>query len=131
MIETVRLSQKGKSQLTQLKRKTGIDQWNTLCRWAFCLSLAESSVPPKEEIATDSNVEMSWKTFAGQYDLVYEALLKQRLIEDKLPMEESLLWFRVHLHRGISYLSKSTNSIDHLAEMITSMPRHENLDVSL
>ena len=118
MIETVRVSQKGKSQLTQLKRKTEIDQWNTLCRWAFCVSLAEPSVPPKEEIPSDNGVEMTWRTFAGQHDSIYEALLRQRLIEDKLPMEESLLWFRIHLHRGISYLSKSTNSIDSFPAML-------------
>lgn len=112
MIETIRISEKGKQQLTQLKRKTGIDQWNILCRWAFCLSLAEPSIPPKEEILADSNVEMTWKTFAGQYEAVYEALLKQRMIDDKLPIDDAPLWFRVHLHRGISYLNKSTKILN-------------------
>jgi len=53
MIETIRISEKGKQQLTRLKRKTGIENWNTLCRWAFCLSLSESSIPPEEEIPSD------------------------------------------------------------------------------
>jgi len=44
MIETIRISEKGKQQLIQLKRKTGIDNWHTLCRWAFCISLAEPSI---------------------------------------------------------------------------------------
>ncbi|MBC6474598.1 MAG: DndE family protein, partial [Hormoscilla sp. GM102CHS1] len=39
------LSQTAKNQLTQLKRNTKIDQWNILCRWAFCRSLAEPSIP--------------------------------------------------------------------------------------
>jgi hypothetical protein len=26
-------------QLIRLKTRTGITQWNILCRWAFCLSL--------------------------------------------------------------------------------------------
>lgn len=111
MIETVRISEKGKQQLTRLKRKTGIEHWNILCRWALCMSLAETSIPPKEEIPADSNIEMTWKTFAGQYEEIYEALIKQRLIDDKLPLDDAPLWFRVHLHRGISFLNNSCNSI--------------------
>ena len=41
MIETVRISEKGKTQLITLKRRTGIQNWNVLCRWAFCISLKE------------------------------------------------------------------------------------------
>ena len=40
-LETVRLSQRGKEQLIKLKRVTGIKQWNVLCRWALCVSLAD------------------------------------------------------------------------------------------
>lgn len=111
MIDTIRISEKGKQQLTQLKRKTGIEHWHTLCRWAFCLSLAEPSIPPKEEIPTDSNVEMNWKTFGQQHQLVFEAMLKQRMIDDKLPLEDAPLWFKIHLHRGISYLNQNTQNI--------------------
>tara|TARA_R110002096_G_scaffold61399_3_gene152595 strand:+ start:8061 stop:8420 length:360 start_codon:yes stop_codon:yes gene_type:complete len=109
MIETIRLSEKGKKQLTQVKRKTGIEQWNTLCRWALCMSLAEPSIPPIEEIPADSNVEMTWKTFAGQFGEAYEALIRQRIIDDELSAEDMSIWFRLHLHRGISYLAKSND----------------------
>lgn len=114
MIEIVRISVKGKQQLTQLKRKTGIDQWNTLCRWALCTSLAEPSIPPEEEIPSDSTVQMTWKTFAGQHEIVYEALIRQRLLEDQLPLEDAQVWFRIHLHRGISYLSRKVDRIEKL-----------------
>ena len=33
-IEHIRLSQHAKDQLIKLKRVTGIDHWNELCRWA-------------------------------------------------------------------------------------------------
>lgn len=105
MLDTVRISEKGKHQLTRLKRNTGIDNWNTLCRWAFCISLAEPSTPPKEEIPSDSNIEMTWKTFSGENEIIYMALIKQRLIEDDLPQEDLQLWFRIHLHRGISFMA--------------------------
>lgn len=121
MIETIRISEKGKQQLMQLKRKTGIEHWHTLCRWAFCLSLAESSIPPMEEIPVDSNVEMNWKTFGQQNQLVYEVLLKQRMIEDNLPIEDTPLWFRVHLHRGISYLSSNLATVDDIISIQLTM----------
>ncbi len=40
-LDRVRISQAAKDQLIKLKRVTKIDQWNILCRWAFCRSLAE------------------------------------------------------------------------------------------
>ena len=105
LIETVRVSEKGKQQLSRLKRSTGIENWNTLCRWALCVSLAEPSIPPREEIPADGITDMTWRTFANQHGDIYEAIIKQRLIEDKIPIEEVHLWFRIHLHRGISYIA--------------------------
>jgi DNA sulfur modification protein DndE len=77
-IEHIRLSQQAKDQLLRLKRKTGIQHWNVLCRWAFCISLAEPGVPPPAKIPADSSVEMTWKVFGGVYSDIYLALLKQR-----------------------------------------------------
>ena len=68
MIETVKVSEKAKVQLITLKRKTGIQNWNVLCRWALCLSLAEKSIPPDENIVTDSSIEMTWPTTAAHSD---------------------------------------------------------------
>jgi DNA sulfur modification protein DndE len=78
MIDTVRISEKGKTQLITLKRRTGIQNWNVLCRWAFCISLNEKKEPPNEEIPTDSSIEMTWKTFTGGDEELYLALIKQR-----------------------------------------------------
>lgn len=55
----IRLSSQAKEQLIRLKTRTGISQWNILCRWAFCLSLAEPTPPTPVEIPADSNVEMT------------------------------------------------------------------------
>lgn len=106
-IEHIRLSQQAKDQLVKLKRVTGIEHWNVLCRWALCLSFAEQSVPPLSKIPADSNVEMSWKVFGGRYADLYMVLLKERCIRDGLEVDaETLaLQFRLHLHRGISYLA--------------------------
>ena len=117
-IEHIRLSQQGKDQLIKLKRVTGIEHWNVLCRWALCVSLAETSVPPSKKIPADSNVEMSWKVFGGRYADVYLALLKERCVRDGFGTEADTLsqQLRLHMHRGISYLAadKSLKKIDNL-----------------
>ncbi len=108
-IEHIRLSQRAKEQLIKLKRVTGVENWNTLCRWALCISLAERSVPPAAKIPADSNVEMSWRVFGGRYADLYLALLKERCLLDSLGTDPETLaqQFRLHLHRGISYLASN------------------------
>lgn len=110
-IETIHLSEKAKTQLLTLKRKTGIQHWNTLCRWAFCASIAEDSIPPEEDIPSDSSVEMTWRTFGGIHADTYLALLRERANRDAYPLgaDNELYYFRLHLHRGISYLSSGGN----------------------
>lgn len=100
------LSQQAKDQLVKLKRVTGIKHWNVLCRWAFCISLAEPSDPPMAHIPADSTVEMTWHTFAGNYHDIYMALLKQRCVEAGLVLTAEVLLeqLRLHIHRGIGYL---------------------------
>ena len=65
IIKQIKLSNAAKDKLSRLKGKTGIQNWNVLCRWAFCFSLKEGTIPTDIEINSDSNVEMSWLTFAG------------------------------------------------------------------
>ena len=43
IIKQVRVSQQAKDQLSRLKGKTGIKNWNVLCRWALCYSLSEKN----------------------------------------------------------------------------------------
>ncbi|MFI9393706.1 DNA sulfur modification protein DndE [Streptomyces bauhiniae] len=105
-LENIRLATPSKDRLSRLKRTTGISQWNVLCRWALMLSLADSSTPLVRDVVTDSNVEMSWRTFAGQYGDLYLALLKQRCVTDGLePTDENVSkTLTIHLARGIGYL---------------------------
>ena len=107
VVEHIRLSQRAKDQLIKLKRVTGIEHWNVLCRWAYCLSLSESSIPSLARVPADSNVEMSWRVFGGRYADLYVALLKERCERDGLGTETEVLaqQFRLHLHRGIAYLA--------------------------
>jgi len=106
-IEHIKLSQQAKDQLVKHKRSTGIQHWNVLCRWAFCLSLSEDAPPPTMKIPADSSVEMSWKVFGGSHHQIYLALLKQRCMQDGIQLTEENLstQFKLHLHRGISHLA--------------------------
>ena len=108
-----------KEQLIRLKTRTGIPQWNILCRWAFCLSLAEPTPPTPIEIPADSNVEMSWPVFGGEYHELYLALLKERCVRDGLDTEPDTLnrQFRLHLHRGISYLA-TPNKVRGIGDLV-------------
>jgi DNA sulfur modification protein DndE len=106
-IKTIKLSQKSKDTLIKVKRITKISNWNTLCRIAFCLSIAEKTPPPPVDIISDSNVEMSWETFGGKYSEIYWLLLLQRCKQDNLDLQDDIIsqQFKLHLYRGIGYLA--------------------------
>ena len=105
-LEHIRLTQTARDQLITLKRRTGIAQWNVLSRWALCRSLAEPAPPPAVKLVLDSNVEMTWRVFAGEHGDELWALLRYRCHEDGLSLDEETLGqqFRLHLHRGVGYL---------------------------
>ena len=98
-IKQIRLSALEKEKLSRLKGKTGIRNWNVLCRWALCYSIKEDSIPADIPIPADSNVEMSWHTFAGEYDEIYEALVRQWCLEKDLPTDDETVekYFKLHL----------------------------------
>lgn len=118
-IKQVRLSNQAKDQLSRLKAKTGIQQWNILCRWGFCLSLQQPTPPTPIDIPADSNVEMTWATFGGDAHELYLAALKERCVRDGLGCSDDIVakQFRLHLHRGISYLA-TPQAIRSVADLV-------------
>jgi DNA sulfur modification protein DndE len=119
-IERFRLSQTAKEQLIKLKRYTKIEQWNILCRWAFCRSLAEPSIPSPVPLPADSNLEMSWRVFGGEMADLLLVALKQRCHNDGLGTDRETLTqqFRLHLHRGIGYLAGSKPEIKKIEDLL-------------
>ncbi len=112
-LESVRVSQTGRDQLIRLKRQTGIQNWNVLCRWAFCLSLNDRTPPSRSPIITDSNIEMSWRTFGGAQEEIYKALIQIRANQDGFATLDGAL--AAHLHRGLSMLlARELRSIEDL-----------------
>jgi len=119
VIRQFTVSNQAKEQLIRLKTRTGIKQWNILCRWALCLSLQEPTPPTPVEVPADSNVELSWHVFGGECHELYLALLKERCMRDGLELSPESLQrqFRLHLHRGISYLA-TPNKIRSIGDLL-------------
>lgn len=107
ILKQFKLSQPEKDKLIRIKARTGIQNWNVICRWALCWSLAEPSIPGGLDPMSDSNVEMTWITFAGEHYEIYEAIIRQRCINDGLDDSQEVLikYFRLHLNRGINHFS--------------------------
>jgi DNA sulfur modification protein DndE len=122
-VNSIKLSQTAKDQLVKLKRTTKIEQWNILCRWAFCRSLSETAPPSLIPIPADSNLEMTWKVFGGELADILVVALRQRCHQDGLELSPEILsqQFRLHLHRGIGYLAgdPSLRKIEDLVGLAT------------
>lgn len=121
-IKIVRVTQAGEEQLNKLKRLTKINNWNILCRWALCRSLAEPSIPSPVVLKTDSKIEIAWDTFGGEIANTLLIALKQRCYQDGLDLDRDTLrqQFNLHLHRGLGYLAgdESINSIEKLVKLV-------------
>ena len=112
-----KLSQPEKEKLIRIKSKTGIQNWNTICRWALCWSLNEDTIPGGIDPQSDSNVEMSWLTFAGEYHEIYQ----DGLGDDP---DTLLRYFRLHLNRGINHYS-SRDVIKDIHDLLATLSPEE------
>ena len=110
--------------LRVLKSRTGVTP-NILCRIGFALSLDEPGVPNPEKYPEDSDREINRYTLLGEHDGTYVALLRQRLFDDKLPLDNGLDdHFRAHMNRGVLLLAARAKALpDLLVEL--SRPRAE------
>lgn len=119
IVKQIKLSNVSKERLGRLKGKTGIKNWNVLCRWALCYSLSENTMPTDIPVVADSNVEMSWYTFGGEYSDLYDALMIAWCKKMGLPTDGETLskYFKLHIERGIAHLS-GTNFIKSLEDLI-------------
>jgi DNA sulfur modification protein DndE len=70
------------------------------------------------DIPADSNVEMSWQVFGGEFNELYWALVKARCFRDGLGTDDETVaqQFRLHLHRGIGYLA-TPNTISNIGDL--------------
>jgi DNA sulfur modification protein DndE len=113
-LKRLKFSKEADNWLRMLKSRTGITP-NLLCRIGFCMSLEEPGVPTSDRHPEDSAREMNRYTLLGEHDALFEALLRQRMHEDRSlspqTMDEA---FRAHVHRGIILLA---SRLKHLSDL--------------
>jgi DNA sulfur modification protein DndE len=113
MIDRLRLTAGAKQQLTTLKRRTGIEHYNVICRHALCASLANPAPAPDEHLQFANGLEIEWRTFAGDADTTYLNLLIVRSLADEGDASPATLrrTLSQHVHRGLSYLVSRQDSL--------------------
>lgn len=106
--------------LSRLKAKTGLTP-NLTCRIGFCLSLAEPGIP-EESLYNDGQArEFNRYTLTGQWDSYFFALLRERLLQDGLDVEDHLEGqFKAHLSRGVLLLYQRLDRLEDLGDLVTT-----------
>lgn len=95
----LRISDEFTYRLRNLKGRSGLTP-NLVCRLGFCLSLAEPRIPDPAQY-DESGQEFNRSTLFGAWDDLYEALLRERLVADRLNVETDFLpQLRAHMNRG-------------------------------
>lgn len=112
-IEVVRLSQSDKDLLTKIKRKTGVDSWNVLCRWALTVALAQPNAVYVKSPEKRDSIEIKWDTFAGKNSSLYRGILLVQYSEYKQHSSELSMndFFHSALSKGINILYRKASQI--------------------
>lgn len=109
--------------LRNLKARTGLTP-NLICRIGFCLSLAEPSLPDQELYSEGHAREFNRYTLTGQWDALFFALLRERLVRDNLdPVSDIEGQFKAHISRGVLLLYQRIKSIGDLADLVMAAQR--------
>lgn len=120
-IEHIRVSAKSKEILIKLKRNTGLEHWNWICKIALCHSLKSPSRPKQRLKSEDSNIDMEWKTFSGHQSNELSSIIYIRAIRDGINIDDKFQlseYFRDHLERGIDSI-RNTKSVEQIAYILT------------
>jgi DNA sulfur modification protein DndE len=106
-VDHVRVSANGREILIKIKRRTGLEHWNEICRVALCRSLANPTRPAKAVKSGESAVDMEWKTFAGDFGAEITSAIVLRASQDEIDLKsrDSLAeYVKAHIERGIASL---------------------------
>ena len=104
-IDILRTSMNVKNSLTRIKSITGIPNWNILCRWAFCLSVKQTSLPREVEEKLDG-IEIDYDTLVGKNKSIYTQLLINNLVSHKEGINKKNLtkYLNAHVNRGVNII---------------------------
>jgi DNA sulfur modification protein DndE len=114
--------------LKQLKGNTGLTP-NLLCRIGLCLSLEEPGIPDPDLYADETAREFNRYTLTGQWDEFFFALLRERMIQDGLDVEEKLEeQFLAHVSRGVLNLYSRIDNLEDIADIVQKARRKADIE---
>ncbi len=113
------MSAEATNKLKVLKGRTGLTP-NVLCRLALTLSLNEPGLP-NTSTYDEQGQEFNRYTLTGEWDQLFIALLKERLVQDDLSIVLDLLpQFKAHMNRGVGLLYGRIKSLIDLRGLLPS-----------
>lgn len=116
----LRISEDTTNRLKILKGRTGLTP-NYLSRIAFCYSLNDDRTPNPAKYQEDGQ-EFNRYTLLGEYDPLFMAILKERLLEDGLDPENDLMpQFKAHLNRGVLAIYNRVKSLGDLESLLPAV----------
>ena len=121
-LDTVRTTLGVKNTLNRLKQLTGIETWNVLCRWAFCLSIKQENLPREIEETLDG-IEIDYEVFAGKNRDIYTQLLINNVLKYKIEINKRNLskYLYAHINRGVNIMySNKLKNINPLFDFMKS-----------
>lgn len=110
LLNRIRVCEQADSYLRSLKAKTYLTP-NLLCRLGFCLSLRMPTPPDPLDYDENSQRELNRYTLMGQWDSFFVALLKERMHQDELSLEQIEEQFRAHMNRGVIILFQRVKNL--------------------
>ena len=115
----LRLSDEFTNRLRNLKGRSSLTP-NLICRIGFCLSLEEPRIPDPARY-DENGQEFNRSTLLGDWDDLYEALLRERLAADRLDLEVDFLpQLRAHMNRGAGMACDRIRDLSHVLALVSS-----------
>lgn len=125
-IDAVRLTASEKDMLSRIKRKTSVDSWNVLCRWALATGLSSNLKNLAKSTEKRDAVEIRWDTFAGRWSDIISASIRSAYHSHAAHDQPVGIgdFFQMVLAKGIRILAKqaSTNGAGSFMILIKSEP---------
>ena len=113
----VRIGDVATEQLSVLKGRLGVTP-NYICRMALCCSLEEAGIPNPEQYDQNGQ-EFNRYTLTGQYDPLFTALVKERLLKDGFDPETDFIeQYRAHINRGVGTIYGRVKELGGLVALI-------------
>ena len=104
-IDQLRTSASLKNLLTRIKSITSIQHWNVLCRWGFCFSIKQSTLPRMVDEKLDG-IEIDYDVLVGKNKIIYTQLLINNLRKNNIEINKENLtkYLYAHINRGVSII---------------------------